>query len=148
LRLRPMKLAWPTMRVTEEKRVDAASWIAAAMAIRCAATVFDDAPASEAADDANDVLVELKLARKVPNGRSVAVDALVGELAPRFSKGFPDDPVPSDAELPMVVALVALKRFSDHCDQGRPLEELVDRPDWVPSLVAHALRLLAEAAPN
>jgi hypothetical protein len=48
----------------------------------------------------------------------------------------------------MVVALVALKRFSDHCDQGRPLEELVDRPDWVPSLVAHALRLLAEAAPN
>jgi len=136
------------MRLKEEKPVDAASWIAAAMAIRCAATVFDDVPTSEAADSANDVLVELKLAHKVPGGRSVAVDALVAELEPRFSKGFPDDPVPSDAELPMVVALVALKRFSDHCDQERPLDELVDAPDWVPSLVAHASRLLAEAAPN
>jgi hypothetical protein len=143
-----MTLAWATMHVREEKPVDAASWIAAAMAIRCAATVFDDVPASEASDDADDVLVELKLARKVPGGRSVAVDALVAELAPRFSKGFPDDPVQSDAELPMVVALVALKRFSDHCDRERPLEELVDAPDWVPSIVAHALRLLAEVDPH
>ena len=41
-----------------------------------------------------------------------------------------------------------LKRFSDHCDRERPLEELVDAPDWVPSIVAHALRLLAEVDPH
>jgi hypothetical protein len=136
------------MRVTEEKRLNAASWISAAMAIRLTSKVFDDMPTGEACDSAHDLLVELKLARRVPSGPPVAVDALVAELGPRFSKGFPDEPSPDDAELPMVVVLVALKRFSDHCDKGGALEELVDTPDWVPSLVAHALQVLSEVAPQ
>jgi hypothetical protein len=137
-----------TMRVTDESRVTAASWIAAAMAVRFASKVFDDVPTGEACDSAHDLLVELKLARRVPSGPPVAVDALVAELGPRFSKGFPDEPSVDDAELPMAVALVALKRFSDHCDKGGSLEELVDTPDWVPSLVSHALQVLSEVAPQ
>jgi hypothetical protein len=42
----------------DEKRVNAASWIAAAMAVRFASKVFDDVPTSEACNSAHDLLVE------------------------------------------------------------------------------------------
>jgi hypothetical protein len=33
-----------------------------------------------------------------------------------------------------------------HEEQGKPLAKLLNGPEWIPSLVAHALKLLPELA--
>jgi hypothetical protein len=52
--------------------------------------------------------------------------------------------VENDAVLSYAVALAALKLFGEHCDQGKPVEELVDTENWIPSIVALAVNTFSE----
>jgi hypothetical protein len=132
------------MRVIRGGKDSAANFITGALGVQVAISLLDDMSTDQAFEAAQTVLVSLKLARRRPKRPAVVVDALISELMPHFSEGFPDDPVKTDAVLSLAVALAALKLFSDHCDQGRPIEELVDAADWIPSIVALAVNTLAE----
>jgi hypothetical protein len=52
--------------------------------------------------------------------------------------------VERDGILPYAVAMAALKLFGDHSDQGKPLEDLVDDANWIPSIVALAVNTLSD----
>jgi hypothetical protein len=133
------------MRTIQDSQDSAARFITAGMAMRFAITLADDEMSTaEAREVAETLLVTLKLARRRSVGPALVVDALVTQLLPHFSEGFPDDLVENDGVLPPAVALAALKLFSDHCDQGKPLDELVDAANWIPSIVALAVNTLSD----
>jgi hypothetical protein len=126
-------------------KTTAGAVIAGALAIQVALSVFDDEPSEVAQKESLEVLLMLKLVREVADGPPTPVDALVSALAPHFSRGFPDDPVEDDMLLVMTVAMIALKDLTglgstEHAD----VEVLVDRPGWIPSLVARAAELMSE----
>jgi hypothetical protein len=123
----------------------ATRFITAGMEMQFAMSISDGAMSNDQLREAAEtLLVTLKLARRRSDGLALVVDAVVALLLPHFSDGFPDDPVEGDAVLTYAVALAALKLFCDHCDQGEPLEDLVDDTHWIPSVVALAVNTFTD----